>query len=124
MDIKIDQSSQMSLYEQIAFQIRLLIADGKLKVGDNLPSVRNLSKMLAVSTISVQRAYAELQKDGITKGVEGKGSFVADGVNKSSLKDGLLSQVEETAKQTIQVAKQNGIKLTELQDLIHILWEE
>ena len=124
MNIVINQNSQEALYAQISFQIKLLIADDKLKVGDRIPSVRNLAKMLSVSTISVQRAYAELQKDGLIKGIDGKGSFVADGVNKSSLKDGLLSQVEENAKQTIQAAKQNGVKRMELQELINTLWEE
>ena len=124
VDIVINQNSQETLYAQISFQIKLLIADGELQVGDNILSARNLAKMLSVSTISVQRAYAELQKDGFIKGINGKGSFVADGVNKSLLKDGLLSQVEENAKQTIQTAKQNGIKRIELQELINILWEE
>jgi len=119
MNIVINQNSQETLYAQISFQIKLLIADGELQVGDNILSARNLAKMLSVSTISVQRAYAELQKDGFIKGINGKGSFVADGVNKS-----LLNQVEENAKQTIQTAKQNGIKRIELQELINTLWEE
>jgi GntR family transcriptional regulator len=124
IDIIINPHSQEALYKQVAFQIKLLIADGRLKVGDNIPSVRNLTKMLSVSTITIQRAYADLQRDGIIKGIAGKGSFVANGVSKSSLKDGLLSQVEEITKQTIIAAKQNGVKLVELQELINALWEE
>ena len=119
----IKQNSKATIYEQIIFQIKLLIANGALKVGSPLPSVRNLAKSLGVSTLSVQRAYAELQKDGIVESVEGKGNFVAEAVNKSSLKDALLSEVEDELKKTIQLARQNGVGLEELQNLMEILWE-
>ncbi len=60
-----------------------------------MPSIRSLAKSLSVSTISVQRAYTELQKDGIGE-----------------------------AKITIQTAKQNGVTLSELQELVTVLWNE
>jgi len=123
-DFIIKQHSKETIYEQIIFQVKLLIANGELKVGDGLPSVRNLAKSLEVSTLSVQRAYTELQNNGIIESVEGKGNFVAEGLNKSSLKDALLREVEDEAKKIIQVAKQNGIELAELQELIKIFWED
>jgi len=123
-DFIIKQHSKETIYEQIIFQIKLQIANGELKVGDGLPSVRNLAKSLEVSTLSVQRAYTELQNDGIIESVEGKGNFVAQGLNKSSLKDAMLREVEDEAKKIIQIAKQNSVELAELQELIKILWEE
>jgi len=123
-DFVIKQHSKETIYEQIIFQVKLLIANGELKVGDGLPSVRNLAKSLEVSTLSVQRAYTELQNDGIIESVEGKGNFVAEGLNKSSLKDALLREVEDEAKKIIQIAKQNGVELDELQELIKIFWED
>ncbi|MCL2202864.1 MAG: GntR family transcriptional regulator [Defluviitaleaceae bacterium] len=93
-------------------------------MGDILPSVRNLAKSLEVSTLSVQRAYTELKKDGIIESVEGKGYFVSESLNKSSLKDALLREVEDEAKRIIQIAKQNGVELTELQEIIKIFWED
>jgi len=119
----IKQNSKATIYEQIIFQIKLFIANGELKLGDPLPSVRNLAKSLEVSTLSVQRAYAELQKEGIIEGIEGKGNFVAEELNKSSLKDALLTEVEEELKKAIVLARQNGVGLEELQNLMEILWE-
>jgi len=124
LDFIIKPNSKDAIYEQIAYQIKLFISNGELKVGDALPSVRNLSKSLSVSTISVQRAYTELQRDGIIEGIEGKGSFVAEGVSKSSLKDSLLCEVEKEAKQIIQTAKQNDVEQSELLELIKTLWNE
>jgi len=123
-DFIIKQHSKETIYEQIIFQIKLLIANGELSVGDSLPSVRNLAKSLEVSTLSVQRAYTELQQDGIIESVEGKGNFVAQGLNKSSLRDALLREVEDEAKKIIQIAKQNGVELKELHELLTILWED
>ena len=74
-DFVIKQHSKETIYEQIIFQVKLLIANGELKVGDGLPSVRNLAKSLEVSTLSVQRAYTELQNDGIIESVEGKATL-------------------------------------------------
>jgi len=77
-----------------------------------------------VSLISVQRAYTELQNDGIIECHSGKGTFVASGVSKSSLKDALLHRVENEAQNAIQAAKENGVSLDELQELIKTLWSE
>ena len=124
MEFTVNQNSDETIYEQIVFKVKLHIANDKLKIGDSIPSVRTLSKALSVSTLSVQRAYTELQKEGIIKSIDGKGSFVAEGVSKSSLKDGLLRDVEESAKRSIKTAKQNGVDMTELLELIKVLWNE
>jgi len=123
-DFNINLNSKEAIYEQIIFQIKLLIANEKLKIGDSIPSMRKFAKRLSVSTISIQRAYTELQKDGIIECYEGKGSFIAAGVSKSSLKDYLLREVEEETKRNIKIAKQNGVTLQELQELLKILWDE
>jgi len=86
--------------------------------------VRNLAKSLEVSTLSVQRAYTELQTSRIIESVEGKGNFVAEGLSKAALKDALLREVEDEAKKIIQTAKQNGVELAELQEIIKIFWED
>lgn len=55
------------------YQIKMHITKGELEVGDSLPSIRTLSRTLQVSIISVQRAYDELQKEGVIDSVPGKG---------------------------------------------------
>jgi len=113
-----------TIYDQLIFQVKLAIANGTLQAGDILPSVRGLAKSLSVSTISVQRAYGELQKEGIIESAEGKGNFVSAGVSKASLKDALIMAVEDEARRVIHIAKQNGISRDELTDLIQLLWED
>ena len=124
MEFIVSPNSKETIYEQIIFQIKLAIANGELQIGDSIPSVRSLAKSLSVSTLSVQRAYTELQKEGIIESAEGKGNYVSATLNKSTLKDALIKAIEEEAQRIIQIAKQNDIELSEFKKLIQILWEE
>lgn len=124
MDIIINSNSKDTIYEQIIYQIKMHIAKEELKVGSNLPSIRRLSKSLQVSIISVQRAYDELQKEGIIECVPGKGCFVSTKLDKSFLKDNLLKEVEEAVEKTIITSKNNNVELDEVISLIKLLWED
>ena len=52
---------------------------GALKEGEKLPSVRQMSKQLAVNPNTIQRAYRELETEGLFYSVQGKGIFVGGG---------------------------------------------
>lgn len=84
MNISIDYTSDLPMYEQIEACIKTNILSGDLKFNDILPSVRNLSKELNVSTITIKRAYMELEHQGLTYTISGKGTFV-NTVDTSSL---------------------------------------
>ena len=71
MKIILDYTSDLPMYEQVVKGIKDLIIDGSLKENDLLPSVRKLSQELNVSTITIKRAYLELEKAGITYSVSG-----------------------------------------------------
>ena len=73
---QIDRMGRKPIYEQIIEQTELLIASGVLKPGDQLPSVRALSQMLSANPNTLQKAYAELERDGITTSAPGNGRFI------------------------------------------------
>ena len=60
MNIIINNSSMVPIYEQIMDQIKAMIRDGKLRENDILPSVRSLSKELKISALTVKKAYDNL----------------------------------------------------------------
>jgi GntR family transcriptional regulator len=62
--LTLDLSSAIPPYEQIAAQIRAQVIAGRLRAGDELPSVRQLARDLRVAPNTVARAYDELQRDG------------------------------------------------------------
>lgn len=123
MDIIVNANSKYTIYEQIVVQIKKHIVAGEIKVGESLPSIRVLARALEVSVISVQRAYEELQKEGIIESVPGKGCFVSSKLDKIILQDTLLKEVEDNAKELITLAKDNNVELDELIKVIKLLWE-
>ena len=77
MKIIINSSSMLPLYEQIIDQIKAQITAGCLKENDILPSVRTLAKELKISALTVKKAYDNLEQEGLTVTVHGKGTYVA-----------------------------------------------
>jgi len=53
------------VYQQIVKQFKLLILQGQFKNGDEVPSRRMLAAKLSVNPNTVQKAFAELEKDGL-----------------------------------------------------------
>ena len=76
--IHISQTDERPMYLQIMEQIRQRIAAGDWAPGKELPSIRALAAGLAVSVITVKRAYLDLESEGVIVTRHGKGSFVAD----------------------------------------------
>lgn len=66
------------LYRQIVDGVKREVAAGRLAPGTALPSFRVLAEELLVSLITVQRAYEELEREGIIYRKQGLGTFVAD----------------------------------------------
>lgn len=74
---QIDKYGRTPIYEQIIEQSERLIASGVLKPDDQLPSVRTLSQTLSINPNTLQKAYAELERRGISYSVPGNGRFVS-----------------------------------------------
>src|SRR5437773_12563312 len=73
----IDPNHPTPLYAQLERSIRFAIATGKLGIGEQLPTVRQLAVDLRVNANTVARVYAELERAGILETRRGIGSFVA-----------------------------------------------
>ena len=66
------------IYEQVKDGLRQMVISGAIRPGDKLPSVRSLATDLAINPNTIQRAYAELEREGFIYSVPGKGSFASD----------------------------------------------
>ena len=75
--ISLDYKDGKSLHQQIEDGFKNLIINGVLQENEQLPSVRELSVNLTINPNTVQRAYKQLEAEGYTYSVQGKGSFVA-----------------------------------------------
>ena len=68
MTLSIDRAHDTPVYEQVADQIRRLVASGRLNPGTSLPSVRQLASDLGVNLNTVARAYRVLEGEGFLAG--------------------------------------------------------
>lgn len=75
--IAIDSRDSRPIYAQIEHGLRAAIAAGRLKVGDRLPTVRELAVDLSVNANTVARVYVDLERAGVLETRRGVGSFVA-----------------------------------------------
>jgi GntR family transcriptional regulator len=77
IDLTSSPGSATPIFKQIVDQVRVAVATGKLKAGEQLPSVRALAERLVVNPNTIAKAYAELSREGIIDGQHGRGVFVA-----------------------------------------------
>ena len=85
MFLHIDAHNGLAVYDQIVRQIKFSVADGVLTAGDQVPSVRELARELAINPNTVARAYRQLQDDAVLEPVRGTGLLVASGARKACL---------------------------------------
>ncbi len=123
MNIIVNFSSMIPIYEQITEQIKTLIRKGELKENDNLPSVRLLSKDLKISALTVKKAYDILEEEGFTVTIHGKGTYVAT-VNSELLLEEQIKEIEKDFEKIIQKGKNFGLDVDEIKKIFEIISEE
>lgn len=123
MKIIINHSSMVPIYEQIVDQIKTLIRNEELKENDNLPSVRSLSKELKISALTVKKAYDNLEAEGFTVTVHGKGTYVL-AANAELLLEEQKKEVEADLEMAIQKGRRCGISDEDIRTLFEMILEE
>jgi GntR family transcriptional regulator len=81
----VDPSDPTPLYAQLDRSIRAAIAAGWLRVGDQLPTVRQLAVDLRINANTVAKVYAELERAGVVSTQRGIGTFVRDNPTPAAL---------------------------------------
>jgi GntR family transcriptional regulator len=77
MSFHLRTDSGVPPYLQLSQQIRQAVRKGLLDVGDQLPTVKEVSAELAINPNTVLKAYRELEHEGLVEGRQGVGTFVA-----------------------------------------------
>ena len=116
MFLHIERGSSTPISRQIAEQIAALCAAGSLKVGDRLPSVRQLAHELTVNQNTVLRVYERLAADGLLEMRHGEGTFVAGNASRRRFEKQrrqFLDELELVIRRGVML----GIPESELQQL-------
>jgi GntR family transcriptional regulator len=112
LNFTVHTSSGVPIYRQIMDQVHALIAGGRLTPGDLLPSVRQLAAELEVNMMTISKAYARLEADGLIERVRGTGMRVREFNARGSLSD-RRQELRPLVEQAVIRAKQ--LQLTDEQ---------
>lgn len=81
MIIELDMNSSTPIYVQLSNQIVMGIGRGELKLGESLPTVRQLAQDIGVNTMTVNKAYQILKTEGYIKIDRRHGAIVSDNID-------------------------------------------
>lgn len=81
MTIELDMNSSTPIYVQLRNQIVMGIGRGELKLGESLPTVRQLAQDIGVNTMTVNKAYQILKTEGYIKIDRRHGAIVSDNID-------------------------------------------
>jgi len=107
------------IYAQLERAIRFAIATERLRVGDQLPTVRQLAVDLKINANTVAKVYAELERAGVLETRRGIGTFVRareDGNLLRTLKRDRERELRAFADRILTEAHQLGFSLDEVLD--------
>lgn len=112
------------IYRQLVDQIRRLIAAGQLPAGTELPSVRDLAAEHTVNTMTISKAYALLEAEGLLIRHRGRPMTVAGSRRAQAPMSQRLRQVESQLAQLITAAQQLDIPYGDVLSLLERRWAE
>ena len=78
MELHISTSDGVTIYLQIANQVKYLVASGRLEAGNEIPPIRVLARQLLVNPNTVARAYLELEREGVVQKRHGSGTYISE----------------------------------------------
>lgn len=117
-ELHVDLSAPTPVYEQIRTQVAGLVAVGALPAGSRLPASRDLARDLGIAVGTVQRAYRELEADGLVVSRRRLGTVVAgeppapDAAPRPDPADALLGEVRALVRRGRRAGLTDGELLT------------
>jgi GntR family transcriptional regulator len=117
MFFSIDANNGVAIYDQIVRQVKFAIAEGSLRPGQLLPSVRSLSVELALNSNTIARAYQQLQSDGVLELLRGRGVAVCQGATKVC-KEARRTLIADRLRSVLTEALHGGLESNEIEELV------
>lgn len=102
--IIIDYKDTRPIYEQVVERFKTLILKGVMQPDEQMPSVRNLAMELSINPNTIQKAYAELERQDFIYTVKGRGSFVSgDGKLVETRKRECLEEILRLVREVLEL---------------------
>jgi len=119
----IEPSSSVPIFRQIADSVRNAVAAGIYRPGDLIPSIRQQALTLVVNPNTVQRAYEQLEREGLIISKKGTGMIVAPN-SKSAASNGVTESVRAGFENAIAVGRAGGLPRAAMDNIYQRTWNE
>lgn len=103
----LDPGSGAPVYRQLVVQVDQALRLGYLRVGDQLPRIKDVTRALAVNPDTVLKAYRELENQGIAAGRPGLGTFIVSAPDVAGLRE--LAGLRRDLQAWLRAAKAAGL---------------
>jgi GntR family transcriptional regulator len=110
------------MYKQITDQVKDAIASGELQPETKLPSIREMSRELKISEITIKRAYSDLENEGFIITRSGLGSYVAD-INRDELRQEKWQKIRKDILKILKTAEKFDISTGDIIVLVREIKE-
>jgi len=121
LNIFLNNTSGVPLYEQLSAQIKEEIITGSLKKGEALPSMRILAADLHVSVITTKRAYEDLAREGFLYSMPAKRYFVAE-VNQQKIERAVKKNIEARLCEACTEARKISLSVEDLCSMLENIY--
>jgi len=105
---QVSPSSGVPIFRQFVDQVNAMVASGKLRPGDMLPSTRDVAKALEVNMMTVSKAYSRLESEGVAERVRGLGMRICSSPVLGTVTE-RKQEFKDVAKKAIHRARQLGL---------------
>jgi GntR family transcriptional regulator len=111
---QVDAKHPTPLYAQLERSIRFAIATERLRIGDQLPTVRQLAVDLRINANTVAKVYAELERARVVETRRGVGTFVSARPNEAASRRERSRHLKELADHFIAESHQRGFSIDDV----------
>jgi len=125
LQLTIDAESGTAPFEQVRTQIAAAVAEGQLRPGTKLPTVRQLASDLGLAANTVARAYRELEADAVVATHGRGGTFVrSDVLDQPATLSGAADLARAAALDYVHTVRRLGLNSQEAARLVQNTWNE
>ena len=124
MAITIDLRSRTPIYEQIINIIKEQALAGILKPDEQIPSIRQLTQQIGINPNTIQKAYAELERQGIIYSMTGRGAFISGSLEMRKIADIKRGEILKGLENSLSEAKKFEIPKNSVEEIVIKIYDK
>ena len=123
-DITVDLRSRTPIYEQLIKSIKELALAGILKPDEQIPSIRQLTQQIGINPNTIQKAYAELERQGVIYSMTGRGAFISSPIEMQKITDVKREEILKALENLLCEAKKFEIPKILTENIVNKIYDK